>query len=80
MRATRLDVALAALDGETEIGLWLLETVNELEAAETALRQGVPIKRQKEVRLPSNADESRAHAKLSYEDFVAGRQCSAARF
>jgi hypothetical protein len=36
MRATRLDVALAALDGETEIGLWLLETVNELEAAETA--------------------------------------------
>jgi hypothetical protein len=73
-RSKRIDVALAALDGATEIGLWLLETVGELEAAETALRQGVPIKRQKEVRVPDNANESQSHAKLSYDDFVAGRR------
>jgi hypothetical protein len=69
----RMDVALAALDGETEIGLWLLETVNDLEEAETALRKGAPIKRVKDERRPDNSD-SAPHAKLSYEAFVAGRQ------
>jgi hypothetical protein len=73
-RTRRIDVALAALDGETEIGLWLLETLGELEAAETALREGVPIKRRKEVRLADCANESQPHAKLGYEDFVAGRR------
>jgi hypothetical protein len=62
------------LIAKRKFGLWLLETVSKLEAAETALRLGVPIKRQKEVRLSDNANESRPHAKLSYEDFVAGRQ------
>ena len=59
-RTRRIDVALAALDGETEIGLWLLETVSELEEAETALRQGAPIKRQKAVRLRTTP-ASRGH-------------------
>jgi hypothetical protein len=72
-RTKRIDVALAALDGETEIGLWLLETLSELEAAETALRQGAPIKRQKGVRVSGTTSEPEPHAKLSYEDFVAGR-------
>jgi hypothetical protein len=73
-RTKRIDVAIAALDGEADIGLWLLETVNELEAAETSLRQGAPIKRQKAARSSANSDETQSFAKLSYEAFVAGRQ------
>ncbi len=73
-RTKRIDVALAALDGETDIGLWLLETLGELEAAEAALRTGAPIKRQTVSRGPYEPAESPQYAKLSYEAFVAGQQ------
>jgi hypothetical protein len=73
-RTKRVDAALAMLDGETDVGLWLLETLNELEAAETALRQGAPVKRQKATHPSGEADQPATHAKLNYESFVAGRQ------
>ncbi|MEO5322928.1 hypothetical protein PV773_06360 [Mesorhizobium sp. CC13] len=73
-RTKRVDAALAMLDGETDVSLWLLETLSELEAADTALRQGAPIKRQKPTRTSSEPDQSVAYATLNYESFVAGRQ------
>lgn len=73
-RTRRVDSALALLDGETDVGLWLLETLNELEAAETSLRQGVPIKRQVASSPTGKPDQPDAFVKLTYENFVAGRQ------
>jgi hypothetical protein len=35
-RDRRIDAALEQLDGKIDLGLWLLETLNKLEAAETA--------------------------------------------
>lgn len=72
-RTKRVDAAIAMLDGETDVGLWLLETLNELQAAETALRQEAPVKRQEMARAGESAVPE-TYATLSYEGFVAGRQ------
>ncbi len=76
-RTKRIDPAITMLDSETDVGLWLLETLNELEAAETALRQGAPIKRQKGTRPSETAAKVEAYSTLDYENFVAGRQLRA---
>jgi hypothetical protein len=76
-RTKRINAALAMLDGETDVGLWLLEALNELEAAETAARQGAPVKRQKSPRSSGEADQPETYATLNYEGFVAGRQLRA---
>jgi hypothetical protein len=76
-RTKRIDAALAMLDGETDVGLWLLEALNELEAAETTLRQGAPVKRQKSPRASGGVDQPETYATLNYEGFVAGRQLRA---
>lgn len=72
-RTKRVDAALAMLDGETDVGLWLLETLSELEAAEAALSQSAPIKRQKPTRTSGQPDQPEAYATLNYDSFVAGR-------
>jgi hypothetical protein len=74
-RNRRIDAALAQLDGETDLGLWLLETLNELEAAEAALAGGerTPFRR------AGMKDHSTSQAPppehyLTYEQFMAGRR------
>ena len=73
-RNRRIDAALELLEGETDLGLWLLETLNDLEAAETALAggEGAPVRR---VSAKQKGDEpAPPERKLSYEQFMAGRR------
>ncbi|MGA3310545.1 MAG: hypothetical protein ABSD08_18330 [Xanthobacteraceae bacterium] len=73
-RTRRIDAALEQLDGETDLGLWLLETLNDLEAAETALagREGAPVRRLTAKR--KDDEPAPPERKLSYEQFMAGRR------
>ena len=78
-RNRQIDAALAQLDGETDLGLWLLETLNELEAAETVLTggKGAPVRRTggKSHRIDDEIDdELPPERKLTYEQFMAGRR------
>lgn len=74
-RTKRLEIALEELDGDTEVGLWLLETLNTIEASETSLkatdRQAT---RRSAVQKNSNDDEPEPARVLSYFDFIAGRR------
>ncbi|WP_439573837.1 hypothetical protein [Phreatobacter sp.] len=76
-RTRRVDAAIEKLDGETDVGLWLLETINDLEAAEFALRQGTPVKRQVAAPPAGRPENAPTNAPLSYESFIAGRELRA---
>lgn len=73
-RTRRIDAALAEIDGETDLGLWLLETLNELEAAEAALvdNEAPPARRNATRRVGSA--QAAVERKLTYEQFMAGRR------
>lgn len=73
-RTRRIDAALTQLDGSTELGLWLLETLDELTAAETALRgaEEAPVRRTRPNAPPADK-RSAAEQFLTYEEFIAGR-------
>lgn len=74
-RNRRLDRAVAELDGDTEVGLWLLESLNEIEAAEIALREGATRAPRRSEVPNRKADESAADDRtLTYEEFIAGRR------
>jgi hypothetical protein len=74
-RSKRLDKAVAGLDGDTEVGLWLLESLNEIEAAEIALREGATrAPRRQEAPDRKNDDEAAEDRTLTYEQFIAGRR------
>ena len=74
-RTKRLEIALEELDSDTEVGLWLLETLNTIEVAETSLQtaEGQAIRRAA-VQKRSNDDEAEPTRVLSYDDFIAGRR------
>ncbi|MDX8433254.1 hypothetical protein RFN25_07380 [Mesorhizobium abyssinicae] len=73
-RTRRIDAALADIDGETDLGLWLLETLNELEAAEASLvDHNVPQTRRNAARRTDSA-QAAEERKLTYEQFMAGRR------
>jgi hypothetical protein len=73
-RNRRIDAALEQLEGETDLGLWLLETLNELEAAETVLA-GVEAAPTRRPAVRRRVDElARPEQKLTYEKFMAGRR------
>jgi hypothetical protein len=76
-RTRRVDAAIEKLDGETDVGLWLLETINDLEAAELALRQGTPVKRQTAAPPAGRPEKAPTYTTLNYESFVAGRHLRA---
>jgi len=74
-RSKRIEAAIEELDGETEVGLWLLETLNAIEAAEalpdevssrTAIRSMAAASAQ----IPTS-DQVQT---LPYEHFIAGRR------
>jgi hypothetical protein len=72
-RSRRIEAVIEELDGETEVGLWLLETLNAIEAAEVpstneAHRRPIPSR----TSTPPVAPE--AAQTLSYEQFIAGRR------
>lgn len=71
-RNRRIEAVIEELDGETEVGLWLLETLNAIEAAEAT-----PINEAHRPSKPSRASPPVAHETaqtLSYEQFIAGRR------
>jgi hypothetical protein len=74
-RTKRLEIAIEELDGETEVGLWLLETLNTIEAAELSLKtEGGKAIRRPENKKTSIEEEVVPARVLSYEDFIAGRR------
>jgi hypothetical protein len=74
-RNKRLDKAVAELDGDTEVGLWLLESLNEIEAAEIALREGATrAPRRNEVQNRQTGEAAAEDRTLTYEQFIAGRR------
>jgi hypothetical protein len=74
-RSKRLEKAVAELDGDTEVGLWLLESLNEIEAAEIALREGATRAPRRKEAPGRKADESAGEDRtLTYEQFIAGRR------
>lgn len=72
-RNKRIDLAIAMLDEDLELGLWLAECLQDIEVAEDALGQSAPTPRQASHRSPDGKSEP-AFQTLSYDDFVAGRQ------
>jgi hypothetical protein len=74
-RTRRIDAALSQLDGGTELGLWLLETLDELMAAEAALRgaEEAPIRRTR-TNAPPADKPSAPEQLLTYKEFIAGRR------
>lgn len=74
-RTKRLEIAIEELDGETEVGLWLLDTLNTIEAAELSLKAGDgKAIRRPGTKKPVPEDEVEPARVLSYEDFIAGRR------
>jgi hypothetical protein len=74
-RSKRLDKTVAGLDGDAEVGLWLLESLNEIEAAEIALREGTAPAQRRTDDPVGNTDESPGEGRtLTYEQFIAGRR------
>jgi hypothetical protein len=73
-RNRRIDEALGQLDKETDLGLWLLETLNDLETAEAALTGDAvkPVRRTTRERRKDGAQPT--ERKLTYEEFLAGRR------
>jgi hypothetical protein len=69
----KVEIAVHQLDGETEEGLWLMEVIDELEAAEAAQAGDDPIKRKRSEQADARADEP-ASRTLPYEAFIAGRR------
>lgn len=73
-RGKRVESAAAQLAEETEEGLWLLEVLNELEAAEAAQRGGDDPGRSRK-RAQGDGDEKEPeYKKLDYDQFIAGRR------
>lgn len=74
-RTRRLEIAIEEMDDETEVGLWLLETLNTIEAAEIAIKaQQSQVARRPGRPNTSDDDETESPRVLSYGDFIAGRR------
>ena len=73
-RSKKAESAAAQLADGTEEELWLLEAMNELEAAEAAQHEGTdPGVSRKRKQANDEAPETE-HRKLDYEHFIAGRR------
>lgn len=70
-RGRRSERALAQLADGTQEGLWLLELIDEIEAAEREFNAPVSNTRNNQ---HTNRQVERQYEKLSYEQFVAGRR------
>lgn len=75
-RSRRIDEALGQLDQETELGLWLLETLNDLETAEAELAgsEAAPTRARRTVSKRKKDEDQQPERKLTYEEFMAGRR------
>jgi hypothetical protein len=73
-RNRRIDAALEQLDGETDLGLWLLETLNDLERAEAALAGGDAAPARRTAAKRGKDESAPSERKLTYEQFMAGRR------
>jgi hypothetical protein len=73
-RNRRIDEALGQLDRETDFGLWLLETLNELETAEMALAGSEAAPARRAPTKHRKDEDQPAERKLTYEQFMAGRR------
>jgi hypothetical protein len=75
-RSRRIDEALGQLDQETELGLWLLETLNDLETAEAelAVSEAPPTRARRTASKRKKDEDQPPERKLTYEEFMAGRR------
>lgn len=74
-RNRRVDVLIAQLDEETDVGLWLLEALNSIEAEELTQRQRMERAPRRTAKGHDSADETAEAARtLTYAQFVAGRR------
>jgi hypothetical protein len=69
-----IDDALGQLDRETDLGLWLLETLNDLETAEAALAGGEAAPSRRAASKRKRDEDQPPERKLTYEQFMAGRR------
>jgi hypothetical protein len=72
-RSRKVGLAITQLDDETEEGLWLLEVLDQLEAAEAAQAGDDPIRRERARKADTPESEGAAET-LPYEQFIAGRR------
>lgn len=71
-RGKATERAVSQLEEETEEGLWLLEVLDELEAAQTKDEQAVTTKKSR--RKKEDEDDPQTYSTLDYKTFVAGCQ------
>jgi hypothetical protein len=72
-RSRKVEIAVSQLDGETEEGLWLMEVLDDLEAAEATQAGDDPIQRKRLEQTDAGADQPVSRT-LPYEAFIAGRR------
>jgi hypothetical protein len=72
-RSKRIEDAIGRVSEEGEEGLWLLEVLDTLESSEREHAPGMPPTRAAKTRA-DDEPEVEPSRKLSYEEFVAGRQ------
>ncbi|MDD4617053.1 MAG: hypothetical protein PHW76_08095 [Alphaproteobacteria bacterium] len=74
-RNRRIEAALAQLEEETDLGLSLLEILDELEAAEMAISgEDQPMVRRQGASGRKGSEHTETNRKLSYEQFISGRR------
>lgn len=73
-RSRQVELAAQQLGIETEEGLWLLEILDDLEAAEIQLRRADKLSAPRNAQRDGTADTGQpAYQTLSYDEFVKGR-------
>lgn len=76
IRGKKAEQAAVRLEMETEEGTWLLEVLDNFEAAEIEMQNqtNLPISHQKNITNP--LEQETVYKKLAYESFIAGRKSS----
>ena len=70
-QSRKVEIAVSQLDGETEEGLWLMEVLDDVEAAEAKQAGDDPIQRKRLEQTDAGADQPVSRT-LTYEAFIAG--------